>query len=225
MRYRSEWKLKAVAVVGIVAGLAAISGAELIYGMTARNVLVTFDSNAPANLLSGVAVSGLASNENLLGIDFRTSNGLLYAVGSSNRLYTINTSTGAATAVGGPFAPSLDGTAFGIGFNQVSDRLRSISNTRQNLRIDPSTGGVASVDPTPAYVSGDPNFGIPAVLTGVDYTVPASNATIGYAVDSNRDTLVLLNNPNLGQISTVGSLGVNITALAGMQETASGSTL
>ncbi|MEK2481574.1 DUF4394 domain-containing protein, partial [Lactobacillus acidophilus] len=75
--------------------------------------------------------------------------GLLYAVGSSGRIYTINTSSGAATVKATltadatdttlPFT-ALSGTEFGVDLNPVADRLRVVSNTGQNLRINVDNG-------------------------------------------------------------------------------------
>jgi len=88
--------MAAAAAVGV--GLVASSAsAELVFGVTQSQTLVTWDSAAPNALLSGVALSGMQSNEVIRGIDFRPATGQMYALGSMNRLYTINTATGAAT--------------------------------------------------------------------------------------------------------------------------------
>ena len=94
-------------------------------------------------------ITGLQTGETLLGLDMRPANGQLYALGSSNRLYTLNTSSGLATAVGtAAFTPALSGTAFGFDFNPTVDRIRIVSNTGQNLRAHPETGLIAAVDST-----------------------------------------------------------------------------
>src|SRR6187200_1617188 len=100
---------------------------ELIYGVTTTNLLVSFNSGAPGTILSSVAITGLQAGETILGIDFRPATKQLYGLGSTSRLYTINLSTGAATAVGPPFTPALSGTAFGVDFNPTVDRIRITS--------------------------------------------------------------------------------------------------
>ena len=70
-----------------------------LVGLTSTNALVTFDSATPATIQTTVPVTGLQPSENLLGIDYRGSNGTLYGIGSTNRIYTINTSSGVASAV------------------------------------------------------------------------------------------------------------------------------
>src|SRR4051794_34910530 len=110
--------------------------AEPIYATNGTN-LVRFDSSTP-NSATTVAVSGLQAAETLVGIDLRPANALLYGVGSTNRIYTINPLTGAATQVGAAGAFGLSGTAFGTDFNPTVDRIRQVSNTEQNLRLNPN---------------------------------------------------------------------------------------
>ena len=84
-----------------LAGFAAPVSAETIYGIAAvgnSTSLLSWDSATPGSIASGSFVSGLQSNETIVGIDFRPATGQLYALGTSSRLYTLNTSTGAATA-------------------------------------------------------------------------------------------------------------------------------
>src|SRR5207253_2322205 len=95
---------------------------ELVYGITFDNNLFSFDSATPNNILTGVYVSGLQSNETIQTIDFRPATGELFALGGTGRLYTLNTSTAVATQVGGVNA--ISGAAFGMDFNQTVDRIR-----------------------------------------------------------------------------------------------------
>ena len=46
----------------------------------------------------------------------------------------------------GAFSTSISGTAFGMDFNPVPDRIRLVSDTRQNLRIHPDLGTLVSAD-------------------------------------------------------------------------------
>ena len=46
----------------------------------------------------------------------------------------VDPARGAAIAVGAPFTPGTDGTAFGFDFNPTVDRIRVVSDTGQNLR-------------------------------------------------------------------------------------------
>src|SRR5947208_2467895 len=97
-------------------GLAAERAhAVLLYG-TSGNDLARFDSGA-TGVVTSVPVTGLQAGESLVGVDVRPANQLLYGVGSSSRLYTINPLTGVATQVGGAGAFTLSGTSFGVDFN------------------------------------------------------------------------------------------------------------
>ena len=141
----------------------------------------------------------------ILGIDFRPANGQLYAVTNQSRLYTINTSNGAATRVGaGPFSPALEGVDVGFDFNPTVDRIRLTTQTGQNLRLNPNDGTVAAVD-------GRLNPGSPTV-TASAYTnnFAGSTTTVLYNIDSNTDRLVRQDPPNAGGLVDVGSLGVNV---------------
>ena len=172
--------------------------------MDNSNNLQIFNPNSPMPVSK--AISGLQTGENILGIDFRPVNGQLYALGSTSRLYTINLGTGAATAVGAsPFTTLLAGTDFGFDFNPTVDKIRVISNTGQNLRLDPVTGGITAVD-------GILNPGSPMVGAAA-YTNNFAGApsTTLFVIDHNTDKLYKQNPPNNGTLVETGSLNINIT--------------
>lgn len=207
-------------VVGVVAGgLAgsAMGQSERVFGVTQNGSLISWNSNAPGAILSGVAISGLQLNEQIRGIDFRPATGQLYALGSFSNLYTLNTVTGAATAVGtGPFSPGLNGSAFGFDFNPTIDRIRVVSDANQNLVLNPITGAL-QLNATPLnYASGDPNFGADPNVVGSAYDNNFAGATTSqlYGIDTALDVLVRQGN-NTGVLTTVGSLGGDITNLVG----------
>ena len=100
-----------------------------------------------------IGITGLSVGDTLVGIDFRPQNGLLYSLGvntTSNTatLYAISSRTGQATAVGGPFAfVDAGGNAvifpagnYGFDFNPVADRIRVVTGSGLNFRINPNTG-------------------------------------------------------------------------------------
>lgn len=190
----------ATAVTGI-----AIPTNSVAYSVDESNNLMMHDFEA-SGLPISKAITGLQAGETILGIDMRPATGQLYALGSSSRLYTINMSSGAATAVGGQFATMLNGNAFGFDFNPTVDRIRVVSNTGQNLRLDPNTGAVAVVD-------GALNPGMPAV-TAAAYTnnFPGATTTVLYDIDVMADRLYIQNPPNNGTLVDVGALGINVEA-------------
>jgi hypothetical protein len=206
---------------------AAVGG--LVYGLTADDQLIRFDPAKPNQVSAERSITGLQPGERLVGIDFRPSNvagstpgtiGRLYAVSTASRIYTIDPATGHASfvatlqldAVGGPVVP-LSGTAFGLGFNPVPDRLRLHSDLDQNLRINVDNG-VTIVDGPLQYVDGSGN----PTLVATGYTNndndPATG-TVLYAIDAERDALARFDNPNAGTARLVGPLGVATGVVAG----------
>lgn len=188
----------------------AIPTEPVAYAVDASNNLIIFN---PANIAGGTvskAITGLQAAENILGIDFRLTNGQLYALGSSSRLYAVNLSSGAATQVGtGTFATALAGTDFGFDFNPTVDRIRVVSNTGQNLRLNPNDGTIAATD-------GVLNPAAPMVSAAA-YTNNFAGATTTtlYVMDHGTDKLYIQNPPNNGTLVEVGSLGVNIGSTNG----------
>ncbi|HMT08723.1 MAG TPA: DUF4394 domain-containing protein [Pyrinomonadaceae bacterium] len=197
------------AITGLAADLAGTPGFTAV-GLTTANQLVTFNASRPGTIQTTVAITGLQAGENILGIDFRPANGVLYGLGSTSRLYSINFNTGAATQIGAAGAFTLSGTDFGFDFNPVPDRLRVVSNTGQNLRLNPNDGTLTATD-------GTINPGTPTITAG-GYTnsFPGTTTTTLYTVDSTGDTLNIQNPPNNGTQVAVGPLGINVSSVSGL---------
>ncbi|MEO8573258.1 MAG: DUF4394 domain-containing protein [Pyrinomonadaceae bacterium] len=189
----------------------------VVFGVTTSNNLIRFNSVRPGTILNSVAITGLQAGENVVGIDFRPATGQLFALGSTSRLYRLDTVTGVATQVGTAGAFVLTGTNFGFDFNPVPDRIRATSDTDQNLRLNPNDGTLSATDGTLAYAAGDPNVGQNPNIVASGYTNSFGGATTTtlYDIDSNLDILVTQNPPNNGTLNTVGSLGVNVSGEAG----------
>ena len=196
-----------------------------VYALTTDNSLVSFSASTPGTIANTVAITGLAQGETIVGIDFRPRNNQLYGVSSANRVYTINISTGAVTAVGASaFTPALSGTAFGVDFNPVPDLIRLTSDAEQNMRLRPDTGAVAGTDMPLAYAMGDANASANPNLVGVGYTnnFDRTTTTTLFGIDSNLDILVRQgsvggapDSPNNGRLNTIGALGVDTTDMVG----------
>ncbi len=221
MRYTIERVLGTCLVgLALTAGLIVSAHAQLVYGVTEDNRLITFEANNPTALLSNRPITGLAQpSELILGLDVRPRTGELYALGSSNRIYKIDPMTGMAMTVGSgmPFSPALQGVEFGFDFNPVVDRIRLTSDSGQNLRLHPDTGMVVGVDGTLQYNAGDPNFGRQPWIVGSAYTnnFDGTTTTVLYNIDARQDVLVIQNPPNAGGLVTVGALGMNVSSVLG----------
>jgi hypothetical protein len=175
---------------------------------TNGSTISRFDSALLGSLVS-VPYTGLQTGETIIGLDIRPANGLIYGIGSTSRLYTINPLTGSAVQVGSTGAFTINGTSFGMDFNPVADRLRLVSNTEQNFRLNPNDGTLAATD-TALNPAGN--------VVGIAYDRndnDSSTPTTLFGIDSAAGTLVLVgsingtpNSPNTGIVTTVGSLGL-----------------
>ncbi|HKQ49999.1 MAG TPA: DUF4394 domain-containing protein [Phycisphaerae bacterium] len=186
-----------------------------LLALTTSNTLHRISSAAPGTSLSNVTITGLQAFEAIVAIDFRPATGQLYGLGSSDRLYVINRTTGAATQVGsGTFTTPLSGSDFGMDFNPVTDTIRVVSDVRQNLRINSVTAQV-TVDSS-LNVFGMP-IEMPEVV-GVAYSNPfvilGGTFTTLYGLDADLDHLVRIGSaggtptsPNTGQVTDIGALG------------------
>lgn len=202
---------------------------DTIVAVTAGMELIRFNAGQPQRVLSRVRVRGLSGAETLLGIDYRVARGVLYALGSSGRLYTLDTGTGALAPVGNaPLALRLEGTQFGVDFNPVADRVRVVSDSGFNLRLHPDTGAAVDgdpqldgiqPDPPLAYAAGDANAGKPPAIVAAAYTYNRQDdkLTTNFAIDRRLGVLVMQGSaegempvvsPNTGLLRTVGPLGL-----------------
>lgn len=186
----------------------AIPTNPVAYAVDSSNNLHIFNFNNPGTPITK-AITNLQASETLYGIDMRPATGQLFALGSTGRIYVLNTATGAAAMVGVAPAAVLDGTDFGFDFNPVPDRIRIVSNTGQNLRVNPNNGLLAATDG--ALNPGTPN------VTAAAYTnsFPGTATTTLYDIDSTTDMLYIQNPPNNGTLAVVGALGVNVTSSNG----------
>jgi hypothetical protein len=209
-------------VVSLMTALALFSAqsratAEPIGVLTSVNRLGVIDSTAPDIVISPyVPITGLQPGEFIHGIDVRPATGVLYGLGSAGRLYTLDPLTGTAalqavlitdpTDTTNPFS-ALSGTAFGVDFNPVADRLRVVSNAQQNLRIDVDNGQVL----TDGTLSGLPQV----VASAYTNNLPGATTTTLYGIDFGGSRIVIQLPSDDGTLTTVGPLGFRGSPFAG----------
>jgi hypothetical protein len=206
-----------VVAAGLAAMLAIAPAAQgrnnrPAYGLTLAGSLVKFDATNPSRAKRVGRVSGLASGERLVAIDFRPRTGELVGLGSDANLYSLSTRTATAsrksslaTMAGGV---TLRGERFGIDFNPTVDRLRVVSDGGQNLRVNVDTG-ITTIDGALNYAPGNGNGGLATGISGVAYTNNDGDGATGtqlFGIDARLDLLVLQSPPNAGTLSTVGRL-------------------
>nr|ACN58835.1 Gll1766 protein [uncultured bacterium BLR12] len=181
------------------------------YALGKNNQLLLINGKNTSVSKSTVAITGLQSAETIMGIDFRPNTGQLFGVGSTSRLYVINPLTGEARAVGvDAFSPAIDGTSVGFDFNPTVDRIRLVSSSGQNLRLNPETGVVAFTD---GSINGAPGASVSAVA--YTQSIAGATTTVLYDIDITTDKLYKQNPPNTGTLVEVGSLGVDAEAAGG----------
>ncbi len=188
---------------------------RIAFGLTQDQRLVSFRTETPSRWREVGAITGFAGDTRLLGMDYRPANGVLYALGNAGGVYTIDTDTAVATLRVNLTGATLAGTNFDIDFNPVVDRMRIVSDSGQNLRVNVDTGAT-TVDP-------DLNNGaVPAVLvpgiSGAAYTNndanPASNTTL-FDVNALTDQVVIQSPANAGSVVATGGLGIDAAADVG----------
>jgi trimeric autotransporter adhesin len=193
---------------------------------TATNKLISFNRGAPGKLCTSAPITGLGAGESVVGADVRPADGNLYALTNNGKLYTVAIAT-ATAALKSTLTPAttLSGAEFAVGFNPVPDRLRVISDTGVNLRINVDDG-VVTTDSAITQAAGTPG------ITAAAYTnsFAGARSTTLWAIDSTSDSLVLVGanpadaaacpnatNPNCGVSTVVQPLGItgDVTAING----------
>ena len=200
-----------IALVGVVAF--APVHAERLYIINDAT-LKTVDSAAPATVLSSVPLAGVTGQ--VRAIDVRPKNNELYGVVESVNnttdllLVRIDPNTGVMVAVGPPIPVGNNNNA-SIDFNPVTDRLRLVNNSNQNLAINPDTAAVVTDTPL-AFAAGDPNFGLFSGSPAVAYSNSVANAVsttlFVFRPRGPNGFLATQSPPASGQLFTVGNLGI-----------------
>ena len=199
-------------LAGSTGGRITFPHAGAVYAVRSAGIgqnLIRFNRNQPGNLTLDIPITGLASNELVRGIDFRTEgNGQLYAMcileiaGENNnvaRLCTLNTSTGALTTVGsGPFLTDMPDASTQAGFDfeyranfeHTATAIRVTLIDGRNLRLNPINGFLEAID-TPLTTS---------AITGIacDVWTGGEAATTVYGINLNTAS------PSLWRIGGIG---------------------
>lgn len=202
--------------------------AQALLALTFDGRIVPFDPVNPSAAVPPLTVTGLPTQVRLLNIDTRPESGELFALASDNRLYTLNTLTGAATLFADVPTIPLSGTRFAMDFDPALDQLRIVSNAGQNLRVDPDITDAADNGNTQRFIT-DPNltnfgsnpgapvpnvsslkysnlgrgsFSLAAPFVGIDLTAN----TLVRQFDGAPGTFT----PAEGRLTTVGALGFDV---------------
>ena len=213
------WGTKALAGCTVVAAscLAALpatgAAAPAVGVNTAGTSLLLFDTATPGTM-TPVPITGLGVGETIEGLDRRPSTGGLYGLGvmdtgptDSLRLYRIDPTTGAATAVGvAPVTAPTDGTDYGVDFNPLVDRVRVVNDGNENLRLNPNNGALAGDDPNLTDASAPDSRPIEGIAFSSNVAPPFGP---GGGVGSTTEFGIA---PGTNELVTIGGFGGGFTA-------------
>lgn len=201
--------------------ISAVSGDTII--LTSDGMISSINRDNPNNVVSSIKIRLLEAKDQLVGIDYRPKDEKLYAVGLLGNLYTLDPNTGVATFLRKLIADPTDTTdgnesfsqivgdanLISVNFNPAADRLRVITNTGQNLRINVDTGATITdgvINPT----ANNP------VIVAAAYTnaFAGTAATKLYSIDQTSDR-IYLQNANAGTLGSSAPLGDNLDTQGG----------
>jgi hypothetical protein len=200
---------KTLAVAGALVAslLGTAANAASIIGLVDGKTLVWVDP-ATKKVTGKADIKGAA---NVVGIDVRPADGMLYAVTADGGIYTIDAKTGAATMKSKLSETLKAGTTVTVDFNPAADRLRIITSEGVNLRVNVDDGK-ATVDGALKFKDGDAQAGkTPKVIAGAytNSSNPKPAATALYDIDE-AGHLLSQAPPNDGILNTIGMLGVKL---------------
>lgn len=234
-RSRGSAALLAAVAAALACALPARADAPpdtLIWGVDTAGRVVQLTSAHP-DRVQVVTLAGIPAGERVLGLDVRPLTGVLYALTSASLVYTVDVEKRIATPVSTtPFAVGVQDDRLGMDINPSTDRIRFVTATGENLRVNPATGltagkgGQLDLDQTPAYASDDSGAGLTPRLTALSHTndhagVPSVDVQV-LAIDVARGTLDWLPFPNQGVLRTIGPLGLDVADPAGIDVTPDG---
>jgi Domain of unknown function (DUF4394) len=222
-------KISALTTAGLILATAAASQAQIVgYGVDSDGFLFRFDPAAPGPIpVTSIGNTGVAFSA----IDFRPGTQELYGLAITSteaQLYTIDINTGVATPRS--LSIPLSGTNYtltanervGLDFNPTtlqadnSMRIRVVTSSRNNLRLNSATGGLASGDPALNFASSTDAPFVDAAAYINNFPNAATSTTALFVMDARNDELYLQNPPNNGVLNLVGPFGVSVDANPGI---------
>jgi hypothetical protein len=182
-----------------------------------------------------VTIANVTPGETLVGIDYRPQTGQLFSFGvnaatDTGTVYIIDPQTGAASVVGSAGLVAFVTTAgavvdlppvsagYGFDFNPTVDRIRVVTGTGLNFRLNPNNGEPVDSNATTAGTNPDGNINAqPAGSTGVTaaaYTNSFGQSLTGgvttqYVIDATSNSLFIQNPPNNGTLTAAQPITLN----------------
>ena len=210
--------------VGPPAPASGAVAVETFVAVDTAQRLLTFSGRRP-EAARRRAIRRLPRGEVIVGLDVRPYTQAVFALGASSRLYRIDVLSGGATPVGRePFTPALVGGDFGFDFDPATGLARVVSDSGQNLGLDPDSGTVVAVERGLPYAAGDSGAGETPAVGALAYRSPTAGSLTPaslMAIDVRRDAL--LDQAPSGALRTLSSLGRDVASPVSM-DAAAGTT-
>ncbi|MBY0531567.1 MAG: DUF4394 domain-containing protein [Xanthobacteraceae bacterium] len=210
--------LIAAAVVAGSVGFASAASAHSIVALVGNNTLTVVDFKT-RKAVSTVQVKGVQ----LIGIDVRPADGMLYGVTANGQVGTLDPKTGVFTKKADLSEKLKAGVTATVDFNPAADRLRIMGSDGTSHRVNVDDGKV-TVDGSHKYADGDANKGkTPRVIAGsYSNSIKGTKETALYNIDAANGVLVRQAPPNDGVLNTIGALGIKLNGPAAFDIVASG---
>lgn len=203
----SPARTAAAAAFAFAAFGAAPAMADSVIALIGGKSLAMVDPDS-LKVTGKVDVSGA---ENLVGIDVRPADGMLYGVTAAGDIVTIDPTSGKATKKSTLSEKIPAGAKVTVDFNPMADRLRVMTDGGVSLRVNVDDGK-ATVDGSHKFAETDMHKGEkPNVVAGA-YTNSLNGKkaekTELYNIDATIPALVKQAPPNDGVLNAVGKIGV-----------------
>ncbi len=198
--------MSASAVAAVLLAPAAASAGTII-GLVDGKTLVMIDSTS----WKVTGKNDVKGAPNLIGIDVRPADGMLYGVTADGGIVSIDPKTAQATPKSKLTEMLKPGVMASIDFNPAADRLRIMGSDGTSHRVNVDDGKV-TVDGAHKWKDGDAGAGKTAKVTAGAYSnaFKGTTATALYNIDETTGTLVSQVPPNDGVLNTIGALGIRI---------------
>jgi hypothetical protein len=208
-RTKSALLATAAALAGLTFATMA-SAASLVALVDGKSLVMINPTDWKA--AAPIAISGATD---VLGIDVRPADGMLYGLTKAGDIVTIDPASGKATMKSKLSETLKDTSALTFDFNPAADRLRIMSTDGTNLRVNVDDGK-ATVDGSLKYAETDMHKGEKPNIVAGAYTNSMNGkkpeATALYDIDATISGLIKQAPPNDGVLNAVGKLGVTVSA-------------
>lgn len=201
-----KFKALLAATAAFTASAAVGAQAAQVAALIGNDTIAIVDTDAK-KVAKTMKVDGIKGE--IVGIDVRPADGMLYALAADGSVYTV-AMDGKATMKSKLETMLKPGVMATVDFNPAADRLRVMGSDGMSLRVNVDDGKVI-VDGSHKYAESDAGKGKTPKIGAGAYTnsVKGTKETALFNIDLGTGTLVKQMPPNDGVLNTVGALGAS----------------